>query len=41
MITLKYDARIKIIKDLAAGAVLLSALVALITGLLIFIPKFY
>jgi diacylglycerol kinase (ATP) len=30
---------IKIIKDLAAGAVLIAALIAVIAGLLIFIPK--
>ena len=41
MISVKFDARIKTIKDVAAGAVLLSAIVALITGMLIFIPKFY
>ncbi len=34
----RHDA-IKRIKDLAAGAVLISALSALLTGLLIFIPK--
>lgn len=33
------DARIKKIKDLAAAAVLLSAIVALAVGLFIFIPK--
>ena len=31
--------KIKIIKDLAAAAVLLSALVSAIIGLIIFIPK--
>ncbi|WP_315818281.1 diacylglycerol kinase family protein [Paraflavitalea speifideaquila] len=31
---------IKFIKDLAAGAVLVAALTALITGAIIFIPKF-
>ena len=41
MITLKTDPRIKNIKDVAAGAVLLSVVAALITGLLIFIPKFH
>ena len=41
MITLKTDARVKNIKDVAAGAVLLSVVAAVITGLLIFIPKFY
>ena len=32
---------IKTIKDLAAGAVLLSAVTAFITGAIIFIPKFF
>ena len=32
---------IKIIKDLAAGGVLLSAVTALITGVIIFIPKLF
>ncbi len=32
---------IKIIKDLAAGAVLLSAIMAFITGTIIFIPKLF
>jgi len=32
-------ASIKIIKDLAAGAVLVSAIIALIIGLIIFVPK--
>ena len=41
LITLKTDARVKNIKDVAAGAVLLSVVAAVITGLLIFIPKFY
>jgi diacylglycerol kinase (ATP) len=40
MISVKFDVQIKIIKDLAAAAVLLSAIAALITGMLIFIPKF-
>ncbi|MEQ9426617.1 MAG: diacylglycerol kinase family protein [Cyclobacteriaceae bacterium] len=31
--------QIKVVKDLAAGAVLLAALIALIIGLIIFIPK--
>jgi diacylglycerol kinase (ATP) len=30
---------IKIVKDLAAGAVLVAAIIAVVTGLLIFIPK--
>jgi len=32
---------IKIIKDLAAGGVLLSAVIALITGVIIFFPKLF
>lgn len=35
----KYDASIKIIKDIAAGAVLVAAIIAAIIGLLIFLPK--
>lgn len=38
MYTTDYHPGIKIIKDVAAGAVLWSALVALVVGLLIFIP---
>ena len=38
-ISTKKDTRIKVIKDLAAAAVLVAAIVALITGCLIFIPK--
>jgi diacylglycerol kinase len=34
----EYDPRIKIAKDLSAGGVLISAIVAFITGLIIFIP---
>lgn len=34
-----YDNTIKIVKDLAAGAVLIMAISAIIVGLLIFIPK--
>ena len=36
----KKDERIKKIKDLSAAAVLISAVTALIIGLLIFLPKF-
>jgi diacylglycerol kinase (ATP) len=35
------DKRIKFIKDVAAGAVLVAALVALSIGLIIFIPYFF
>jgi diacylglycerol kinase len=33
------DKRIKIVKDLSAGAVLFSAICAMIAGILIFLPK--
>ena len=39
LITRERHPEIKIIKDLAAGAVLVAAAIAVITGLLIFIPK--
>ena len=39
LITLEEHPAIKFIKDLAAGAVLVAALVAVIIGLIIFIPK--
>ena len=34
-----YNLNVKIIKDMAAGAVLVSAFISIIVGLLIFIPK--
>ena len=39
LVSPEYNEAIKHTKDLAAGAVLLSALSALVVGLLIFIPK--
>lgn len=33
------DPRVKFVKDVSAGAVLVTAMIALITGLIIFIPK--
>jgi len=39
LITRERHPQIKIIKDLAAGAVLVAAAIAVIAGLLIFIPK--
>src|ERR1700744_4043776 len=39
MITLEQHPQIKYIKDLAAGAVLAAAGIAVITGLIIFLPK--
>ncbi|HEY1200328.1 MAG TPA: diacylglycerol kinase family protein [Niastella sp.] len=40
-VSIKQDAEIKFIKDLAAGAVLTAAITALIVGLVVFIPKFF
>lgn len=39
LVTTKFHPAIKIIKDIAAGAVLMSAIGAAITGLVIFLPK--
>lgn len=36
-----YDERIKLIKNISAGAVLVAAIAALVIGLVIFIPKFF
>jgi diacylglycerol kinase (ATP) len=40
-VSLKQDAEIKFIKDLAAGAVLTAALTALAVGAVVFIPKLF
>ena len=39
-ITLKRHNEIKIIKDIASGSVLIASIVAVVAGLIIFIPKF-
>lgn len=39
-VTLENDPMIKKVKDMAAGAVLISAIASLVIGCLIFIPKF-
>jgi diacylglycerol kinase len=36
-----YHSQIKMIKDIAAGAVLLSAVASLVIGAMIFLPKFF
>lgn len=36
-----YHPRVKLVKDISAAAVLVAALVAVITGAFIFIPKFF
>jgi len=36
-----YHSQIKMIKDIAAGAVLLSAVASLVIGAIIFLPKFF
>ncbi|MFT3748720.1 MAG: diacylglycerol kinase family protein [Agriterribacter sp.] len=41
MIEPGFHATIKIIKDIAAGAVLVSAVVSLIIGVIIFLPKIF
>lgn len=41
MITIDYSLKAKIVKDVAAGSVLVFALGALISGLIIFIPKIF
>jgi diacylglycerol kinase (ATP) len=38
-VSMEQDPRIRFIKDLSAGAVLIAAVVAVITGCIIFIPK--
>ena len=40
-ITIAYDPLIKIIKDTAAGAVLIAAIGSAVIGLIIFIPKIF
>ncbi|HVW58910.1 MAG TPA: diacylglycerol kinase family protein [Puia sp.] len=40
MITRERHPQVKIIKDLAAGAVLIAAITAVVAGAIIFIPKF-
>ncbi|HET6995741.1 MAG TPA: diacylglycerol kinase family protein, partial [Chitinophagaceae bacterium] len=36
-----YHPKVKLIKDLSAAAVLIAAVISVITGALIFIPKFF
>ncbi|POY36006.1 diacylglycerol kinase [Solitalea longa] len=38
-VTVEHDPKIGLIKDIAAGAVFLSALIAVIVGAIIFLPK--
>ncbi len=40
-ITRERDVEIKVIKDISAGAVLVTAISALVCGFIIFVPKFY
>lgn len=39
-VTMEYNDTIKLVKDISAAAVLIASVAALITGLIIFIPKF-
>ncbi len=40
-VTREKDVEIKIIKDISAGAVLVTAIAAFVSGLIIFVPKLY
>lgn len=40
-VTRERDAEIKTIKDISAGAVLITAIAAIVCGLIIFVPKLY
>jgi diacylglycerol kinase len=40
-ITIEKHHQVKLVKDLAAGAVLVASVTAFITGAIIFIPKFF
>lgn len=40
IISKEFDVRIKVIKDISAGVVLIAAAAALLIGLIVFIPKF-
>ena len=41
MITIKEDPKAKVAKDAAAGAVLISSLIAAFVGIIIFLPKIF
>ena len=41
LISKEYDIRIKVIKDISAGSVIVAALAALVIGLVVFLPKFF
>lgn len=41
MITEEWHPQVKLVKDMAAAAVLLAAIVALLIGCIIFLPKFF
>ncbi|HEY0354847.1 MAG TPA: diacylglycerol kinase family protein [Flavisolibacter sp.] len=41
MITLEKHPQVKVIKDIAAGAVLIAAMAAIIVGAVVFIPKIF
>jgi undecaprenol kinase len=40
-LTLEHDERIGVVKDIAAGAVLISSITAIIIGVIVFIPLIY
>ena len=41
LVSIEKHPRVKIIKDIAAAAVLVAAIAAIVTGAIIFIPKFF
>ncbi len=41
LFTIEKNSDVKLIKDVAAGAVLIAAIIALINGLIIFLPKIF
>ena len=41
LVSIEKHPRVKIIKDMAAAAVLVAAIAAIVTGAIIFIPKFF
>lgn len=41
LVSREYHPEIKVVKDVAAGAVLLSALVAVVIGVVIFLPRLF
>lgn len=41
MVSKEFDLKIKFIKDVSAAAVLIAAITAFLTGVIVFVPKFF